>query len=886
MRHKRRRKVSSRLFGGSIEFTLILTSLVVVASAWLLGGVNDIVYAGSAAVALICLLFIAFDNWKVPSHASLWSSRIPWLFLLPFVLGGLQMIPVSDGLQKTLSPRAHQIRALLTKDNHSDRLNRVETDAPRTETKRSAVSLAPSATRYELARYWVVYAFLLIGMFGLSTERRRRFFFGLVVANGSLIAFFALIQRLSWNGKIFWVIQAPRHIALGPFVNKNNGAGYLLLVLAVAMAGVSRQATKASLDRELDRLGFAERLRLRFGAFINDNGLILRYLTLTILWLGILISMSRGAFAGAVAATFVTLLTIWRRRLWGTMSILVVSIAFAWALISWSQQTTGVSDRISTMTDSASALESSRFLHWGDDLRLANDFLTTGTGLGAYQFVNRPYKSFFIDATHLYSENQYLESLIVGGVVGLGLLFAFLAVTWNSVRDLAKNTSLRSKHIAALGTFALASQMVAGFFDFALYNAANGILMATLIGIVLGCGAQIAGPNRTTSSYQSRMTLGYRSWVIISLALGVFSVVELGLRSNVERAMHWSRRKIHVQNAGPDLSRINLDEEIDELENALTWYPQHPFGHARLANLRTMRFRLGLFDELKSYSGKNLDAAAVWAYTDPFVVSSKLRGNSEASSEEITQHPLYAAHLVPAWNSLLRARDAAPMNPQVHYLMALLEPLVNPDQVDAKRHVERLAFLAPLDPSLLFNSGMVIAQAGDREQGLEWIRKAASLEQEVPAHVANFARAYLSPSEFVNFVLPADPQVILQVVGNYFNEGEDDDWRVALGTRAAELLQAKSEETVSSTDLYELGLAHFYRGKAAEACEYFALAIKREPGVSPWRLAYARSLASKGDTSGALREAKLSFRLNPKNWRARKFMTSLERELRSQANSK
>ena len=738
--------------------------------------------------------------------------------------------------------------------------------------------MAPSATRYELARYWVVYAFLLVGMFGLSTERRRRFFFGLVVTNGSLVAFFALIQRLSWNGKIFWIIEAPRHIAIGPFVNKNNGAGYLLLVLAVAMAGISRQAAKNT--KELNRLGFIDRFRLRFGSVLNDNGLILQYFALTILWLGILISLSRGAFAGAVIATFVTLVTIWRQRLWGTMSILVLSIAFAWALISWSQQTTGVSDRISTITDSASALESSRFLHWGDDLRMANDFLTTGTGLGAYQFANRPYKSFLLDATHLYSENQYLESLIVGGVAGLALLFAFLVVAWTAVRDLAKNKSLRSKHIAALGTFALVGQMVAGFFDFALYNAANGILMATLIGIVLGCGAQIAGPNRTTGAYQTRMTLGYRTWIVISLVLGVLSVAELGLRSNVERAMHWSRRKITVRDAGPALSRTGLDQEIDQLQTALDWYPDHPFGHSRLANLQTMRFRLALFDELKSFSGENLNEDVVWAYTDPFIVSSKLRDNSGASSGVITEHPLYATHLVPAWNSLLRARDVAPMSPHVHYLMALLEPVVKPGDVDAMRHVQRLAFLAPLDPELLFNSGMMIAQAGDRNKGLEWIRKAASLEQEVPAHVATFAKAYLSPNEFVNLILPADPKIILQVVGDYFTEVDDENWRVALGTRAADLLQGKTGESAGPSELYQLGLAYSYRGQAAKACEYYESAIKREPGVSLWRLAYAKSLVAMGDTSSAMREAKLSLRLNPKNWRAKKFITSLKREMR------
>ena len=859
-----------------MEWVLILTSIVTVLSAWLLGGVNDFVYAGAAVGGLLSILLIAVDNWRIPRHAGLWSSLLPWLFLLPIALGAIQIMPIPGQTLRKLSPRGYHIRDLLAANNAGDEFESVASPG---EELSYTLSLVPSATRYELAKYWVVCAFLMVGMYGLSSGKRRRTYLTIVLANGSLIAFFALIQRLSWNGKVFWFIDAPRHTALGPFINKNNAAGYLLLVLAAAMALLVRQFHRPQESNYLASLRFSDRLKLRIGSVMSDNGRILQLAALTVLWIAVLISMSRGAFAGAVAATLFTVATIWRRRIASVFLALGVSLVFAWALISWSQQTDRVTERIASIKDQ-SHLESLRVLHWGDDLRMANDFLTTGVGIGAYPFANRPYKSFVLDAWHLYSENQYLESLIVGGVFGLVLLLSFLLVAWKSVWRLAKERQIQARQIATLGTFALTGQMVAGFFDFGLYNAANGILFACLVGMVVGCATQVAGPNRLAGTNRALAVFNYRTWLVVTMALGVLSVSELTLRANVEREMHWSRRKIHVQQAGYWQSQASLEGEIVGLSEALRIYPDHPYGHARLANLHIMRFRLALFEELKSFGGQYLDDETLWSYTDPFVVSSRLQSQQRGDTNQLTNHRLYVTHLVPAWNSLVRAREVNPFSPHVHYLMALLQPIAKPDNVDPERHITRMAFLEPNNANLMFNAGMLLCQAGDREQGLDWIRRAATLSSEVPAHVATFAKTYLTPQEFVDLILPRDANVILKVVTDHYEDSADNEsWRVALGSRAIELLELQPSQSATAYHFYQLGLANFYRGQPKIACEFYAQAVKQEPIVASWRLAYAKSLAASGDMNSALREAKLSLRLMPNSWRARQFVRKMESQI-------
>ncbi len=846
---------------------LWFVSLASVGSSWCLGGVNDAVYFVAAIIGFLALVVIAIRNWNIPGHSGLWSSLLPWCLLLPFVLGTVQIIPLPVSVVKTISPRSVAVNEFL-RNGYS--IDDDESKSSYSSAKRvRCLSLVPSATRFEMARYWVVYCFALIGMFGLSSRQRRVSLLKIVVFNGSAIALFALVQRLSWNGKILWEIDVPWDFVLGPFVNKNNGAGYLLMVLGALMSLLSSGDSESSSVVRSNRW----RLNLRLGTYrlLHDNQLATRYASFIILWLAILISMSRGGFAAAVAASVVTVFTVFRRRMPGMLLMLGITMVLALSVIVWSNQAGEVRDRIASIAESDEYRET-RFLHWGDDLHLANDYLPVGIGLGAYQFANRSYQTFKLNAWHRYSENQFLESLIVGGIPGFVLLILFLSLAWKATLQLRRHGNKQSLQIAALGIFVLTSQMVAAFFDFGLYNAANGILMAMLIGIVLGASAQIATPNRSWAK------LSYRAWLVVSVAVGLLALIELGLRTNLERAMHWSSTKVHVVNAGPDTSPVDIARETGVLTEAIRKYPDQPFAHLRLANLHILRFRLDLLEELKNLNVDFVSDDTLWNYTDPFVVSSKLRQQSPQEVATIVEE-----RLKPAWFALHRARQSHGMIPQVHYLMSLLEPIVSPQDTDPTGHIDRLVHLAPQDTESLFNAGIVMVQADQRSRGLELVRKATSLEKILPAHVATFARHYLTPTEFVNLVCPSDPVFLLDVIQRRFPDTDTDSvWQSALASRAQELLQVEKDVADPASHDYRIGLARFYQGESREACDAFKAAIEQQPGIGQWRLAYAKSLAASGKFSDALREARLSLRLLPDSWRAKRLVRSLESEKQKQ----
>lgn len=83
---------------------------------------------------------------------------------------------------------------------------------------------------------------MLLGCRYFRSSREMVVLLAACTINGSLIAFFGLVQKLtSASGTIFWTVKLKAGgIPFGPFVNRNNCAGYLLLCFACARLGCAR----------------------------------------------------------------------------------------------------------------------------------------------------------------------------------------------------------------------------------------------------------------------------------------------------------------------------------------------------------------------------------------------------------------------------------------------------------------------------------------------------------------------------------------------------------------------------------------------------------------------------------------------------------------------
>ncbi|HEY2019205.1 MAG TPA: O-antigen ligase family protein, partial [Bryobacteraceae bacterium] len=100
----------------------------------------------------------------------------------------------------------------------------------------SGTSISPADTLAE-ALTW--FTFLLV--FGLSSEALalpgpRRWFLGSIVTFGMCLAFAAMLQQYTSNGRIFWLFRSGySQGVLGPFVNRNQFAAWVELLLPVAL---------------------------------------------------------------------------------------------------------------------------------------------------------------------------------------------------------------------------------------------------------------------------------------------------------------------------------------------------------------------------------------------------------------------------------------------------------------------------------------------------------------------------------------------------------------------------------------------------------------------------------------------------------------------------
>ena len=92
------------------------------------------------------------------------------------------------------------------------------------------------ATRYEVLRYVAYGIVLLVTAECLKTKQSRKRFALLLTVFGAFYAFFAVIQDLTSNGKIFWLrpVHFPGGI-FGTYVNRDHYAGLMEMLLPIPL---------------------------------------------------------------------------------------------------------------------------------------------------------------------------------------------------------------------------------------------------------------------------------------------------------------------------------------------------------------------------------------------------------------------------------------------------------------------------------------------------------------------------------------------------------------------------------------------------------------------------------------------------------------------------
>ena len=358
------------------------------------------------------------------------------------------------------------------------------------------VSLNPFATGYEGLKFfcYALAAWLTIDLIKQSREGRAQNFayaVALVVCfTGALITAVAIVQT-GLEAKQIYGFWKPYHSDqfIGPYVNRNNFAGYLEMALpmGIALFGALTMQTQGSWDDTWDSRS-DKRLALTF----------LVGLSVLLMLTGLLFSLSRGGvLAGGVvvAAQVPFLLALVSRRssrrkiLWCGL-IAAIFISVVGSLVPWEK----LGGRFRTLPTESITMDI-RYQVFKDTWDMAKDYPVLGSGLGSYERVFPRYKTWPTQSLFQHAHNDYLEFLSEMGWAGfLPLMVFFSWVVIRGLKYLAFTLRLGARCPRAVVSRAclvsgslggVIAILLHGTVDFNLHIPANALLFFVLCGITV-----------------------------------------------------------------------------------------------------------------------------------------------------------------------------------------------------------------------------------------------------------------------------------------------------------------------------------------------------------------------------------------------------------------
>jgi len=370
--------------------------------------------------------------------------------------------------------------------------------------------------RLELIKV-VTYAFLFLAVLNnLSWQESIQ-----IISIGLLcLAFaqsiFAVFQFITHSDRIWTMIKPENYIARGSgtFINPNNFSGFLEMILP---------------------LGLAYTLIGRYGHVAK---VVFGYFSLAIV-VGIGGTLSRGGWVATGLMLIVLLIVLilrhdFRLRTVITLSVLLVFGVTSVAIAQKSQQ------RFEQLM-SHRTIKDERVKYWKSAVQIWREDIWLGAGPAHYDHRFRQYRPPNLQGRPLYVHNDYLNTLVDWGLVGLSIILGFIALfyagvfkTWRFVQRTSNDLGTKSSNKAAFvlgGSLGVLALVLHSFVDFNMHIPANAILALTLIALVT------THLRFATENYWS--SLGGFSKTMLTLVglVGIFYLGQQGIRQVEEHAL-------------------------------------------------------------------------------------------------------------------------------------------------------------------------------------------------------------------------------------------------------------------------------------------------------------------------------------------------------------
>lgn len=421
---------------------IIIASAIIIFSVLSFGAVE--IWSSAimkTAVFTLMIIYLIWGRTETPFQISKEEKYMVVALLGFLVYVGIQMIPFPSMILKYLSPETFNIYSYYTTDKDPN----------------MSISLYAYKTGIEFLMVLTYSLFFIVLSFSIKDTSTLQRMLKILVYFGFGLAIFAIIQKATWNGKLYWLRELTMQGSgpFGPFVSRNNYAGFINMLIPLSL-GLA--LTRRSRERQL-----------LFGFFA------------LIMAVSLFISLSRaGIISFFVGITMFALFLAWDRfranKRWA-----LVAFVFAVFLYLLYLGIDPIIDRF-YKTDLA---REDRFAVWSATLSAFKDFYLTGSGMGTFIHIFPFYtpQNININVIFDHAHNDYLEFILEAGIIGTVLLLLFL---YFFVRYIVNSKWDRYTGIIKVSLLSsITTIVIHSIFDFNLHIPSNALMLSAVFGMAV-----------------------------------------------------------------------------------------------------------------------------------------------------------------------------------------------------------------------------------------------------------------------------------------------------------------------------------------------------------------------------------------------------------------
>lgn len=457
-----------------LVFTILLTSPLSYGSVT--SGGRLFLELQAFLILLIYNVYLYRNNKSFFSFGHKYQTIFFFIFIIICIL---QIIPLPSALLSLISENSYEIWT-----NSQNILNDLENVGSKYF---YTISLSPHNTWMKIVLMLSYFSIGLVISRTFNTNLRLQMLLIPIFLLSLFEASYGIYQYLS-DAEVTDLFY--KNIATGTFINRNNYAGLMEMVIPLIL-GYTLSLFTWREDRSFLR---------NITSSDNFSKQILLLFILGLMFLSLIFSLSR---MGIIAA-FLSLIFFWiihssitkQRKANAWIIIFVIGIVLLY----------GLAIGIYPAFERFIALKENtpdRVLVWADMLSVIRDFPIFGTGLGTFNYIYLLYnKTIMNPVEFVYAHNDYLQMVIEAGIpASMFLLASLLLFLRSSYYNLIKlyESGENLRFYLGLGAMSgVVAILIHSFTDFNLHIPSNAAYFAVLLGIMGAVGKIEKGEKKKT----------------------------------------------------------------------------------------------------------------------------------------------------------------------------------------------------------------------------------------------------------------------------------------------------------------------------------------------------------------------------------------------------